>query len=127
MLVSRNSAEIKCAALYLVWNDSATAENAAPSDGWLTGLGILVVDRIFCILSSIGLAEGFQRFTLLRSGNKRSAQSTDLFWMCTCPVDRMSAAGSEALDCLVSGGTDSGLSGHLLVISVGLSARNARK
>jgi hypothetical protein len=86
-----------CVTLKLVRNDSATAGEAALGNGWLTRLGILVDDRVSCILTSIGLAKGFQRLTLQYSVNKRSAQSTDLSCTCTCPIDRMSAAGSEDL------------------------------
>jgi hypothetical protein len=95
--VSRGSADIMCATLKLMQNDSMTAGNVALGNRWLTALGILVDDRVSCILRSIGLAEGFQQFTLRRFGSKRAAQSTDLLCMCTCPVDRMSAAGSEDL------------------------------
>ncbi len=89
--------EIKCAALQLVRDSATTAGDVAPGDGWLIGLGLLVADRVSCIFRSIGLAEGFQRFTLRRFGSKRAAQSTKVSCMCTCPVDRISAAGSEDL------------------------------
>ncbi len=76
---------------------SVAAAEAALGSDWLIGLGLLVVERVSCILWSSGLADGLQPSTRRRQANNSTAQSPDMCDTWVGATDPIIVAGSADL------------------------------